>query len=182
MRKSRRQTLIRLLERVALGLFLLDAALYFTAVRPLGNWAAAEQQRRDLALKRIRDEQALIESLEKAQEGLPGADEQVKSFFRSHVPQRRKGFSRAARFVRRISDLAGLRLADVAYKLDSTRDDPLQRLEIELSVEGSFPNLLQFAHALETASDLVVMRDFSFASAEGGNLALRVGADLYLTP
>lgn len=182
MRKSRRQALIQLIEKVALALALLDAGLYFALVRPLANWAGGERQRWELARRQVAHRQASVEGLEKARGDIPKADVQVKAFFRNHIPPRRTGFSRAARLVRRLTDQSGLRLSDVGYKLGGTHDEPLERMEIEVSVEGPFPNLLKFAHALETASDFIVVRDFAFEPGEGGRVGLRLVAELYLAP
>jgi Tfp pilus assembly protein PilO len=71
----------------------------------------------------------------------------------------------------------------VAFKkLDNKTPGPLLRLELEIKVEGSFPALLKFAHGLETASDLMLIRSFSIAAGENGGLELRLAADSYLTP
>lgn len=182
MRKSHRKALIRVVEVAALALLLLDVALYFALVRPLANMVVTEQQRRNLSQRRVQEGRKRVARLEKFQVALPGADDQIKAFLHTYVPPRRRGFSRAARLVRQLTQLSGLQLSGVSYRLDSTRSDPLQRLGIEVRVEGPFPGLLNFAHALETASDFIVVRDFSFEPAEGSTITLRLGADLYLTP
>jgi hypothetical protein len=113
---------------------------------------------------------------------LPEAEKQLSAFLRNHVPSRRQGFSHAARLMRRLTEQAGLRLSGLGYKLESSENDPLQRLGMEVEVEGPFSSLLNFAHALETAGDFIVVRDFAFEPAEGQVVALRLGADLYLKP
>lgn len=180
MSRSRRKTLIRIVEGVALGLVVLDLVLYFAVVRPLRNLRAAEEARYVTARERIRDLRMRTARLEKFQVALPEAESQLSVFLRSHVPPRRQGFSRAARLVRRLTEQAGLRLSSVAYKLESSENDPLARLGIEVEVEGPFASLLNFSHALETAGDFIVLRDFTFEPTEGQSVALRLGADLYL--
>lgn len=182
MGKSRRKTLIRMVEGVAVGLVLLDAALYFALVRPLRSMRTAEEVRYSATRERVRELKLRAARLEKFQTGVPETEEQLSAFMRSHIPPRRQGFSRAARLVRRLTEQAGVELSGVAYKLDSAADDPLERLGIEVEVAGPFSSLLNFSHALETASDFMVVREFAFEPAEGGGVALRLGADLYLTP
>lgn len=182
MPKRGRKNLIQIIERVALGMVLVDVALYVAAFRPLDRLIAAEQQRHKVARLRFHEGLRRLTRLEQARAALPTADEQVKVFLRDHVPQRRRGFSRAARLVRQLTEESGVQLSSVAYRLDSTRDEPLQRMGIEVSVEGPFRGLLDFTHGLETASDLVVIRSFTFEPTEGGTVALRLGADLYLEP
>jgi len=182
MSKSRRKALIRVVERVALALLLLDVVIYFALVRPLRHLRAAEESRYTAARDRVREARARVVRLEESQVAVPETEEQLNVFLRSHVPPRRQGFSRAARLVRRLTEQSGLHLANIAYKLNSAQDEPLQRLGIEVDVEGPFLNVLNFAHALETASDFLLVRSFTFERGESGTVALRLGADLYLKP
>ncbi len=182
MGKSRRKTLVRIVEGVAVGLVLLDVVLYFALVRPLRSMRTAEEVRYSATREHVQELRVRAARLEKFQTAVPETEDQLSAFIRSHIPPRRQGFSRAARLVRRLTEQAGVELSGVAYKLDSAADDPLERLGIEVEVEGPFPSLLNFSHALETASDFIVVREFAFEPAEGGGVALRLGADLYLTP
>jgi hypothetical protein len=180
MGRSRRKTLIRIVESVAVGLVLLDVVLYFVLVRPLASMRTAEQVRYSTTRERVRELRMRAARLEKFETAVPETEKQLSAFVRSHIPPRRQGFSRAARLVRRLTEQAGVQLSGVAYKLDSTADDPLERLGIEVEVEGPFSSLLNFSHALETASDFIVVRGFAFEPTEGQGIALRLGADLYL--
>lgn len=180
MGKSRRKTLIRIVEGVTVGLVLLDVTLYFALVRPLRSMHTAEEIRYSALRERVRELRIRAARLEKFQTAVPETEKQLSAFVRGHIPPRRQGFSRAARLVRKLTEQAGVQLSGVSYKLDSVADDPLERLGIEVEVEGPFPSLLNFSHALETASDFIVVREFAFEPAEGRGVALRLGADLYL--
>jgi hypothetical protein len=180
MGKSRRRTVTRILEGVAVGLVLLDVVLYFALVRPLRSMRTAEQVRYSATRERVRELTVRAVRLEKFQTAVPETEDQLGAFMRSHIPPRRQGFSRAARLVRRLTEQAGVQLSGVTYKLDSSADDPLERLGIEVEVEGPFPSLLNFSHALETTTDFIVVREFAFEPTEGQGVALRLGADLYL--
>jgi Tfp pilus assembly protein PilO len=182
MRKNRRKILIRMIERVAVTVVLMDALLYFAAVRPLRRLVEVEQQTRDLAQIRLREERSRVERLKEFQAALPGTDGEIKLFVREHVPSRRRAFSRAAQLVRRLTEHSGLQLGSVSYRLSPHGSDPLERLGIEVTLEGPFPGLLSFAHALETGNDFILVHDFAFQPGENGNLALRLMADLYIEP
>lgn len=182
MRRQRRKFLIQVAKRVALALALADVALYFGMVRPLDRLAVGEWQRLNLVRSRVQEMQARVARLEKIQDALPGAKDELKGFLRSHVPSRRQGFSRAFRLVQRLTDQSGVQLADIPrYRLDSAENEPFQRLGIEIIVEGPFASLLKFEHALETASDLILVRGFSLESGENRLLRLHLTADLYLS-
>ncbi len=182
MRKSRRKVLIRIVEWVALASVLLDVVLYLAAVRPLQRLAAAERLERDATGDRILEGRSRVARLKKFQVALPDADADVKAFLRDHVPSRRRGFSRAARLVRKLAEQSGLQLGPVSYKLSASEGGPLERLGIDVTVEGSFPGLLKFVHGLETGDDFILVRELAFEPSEGSSLALRLGADLYLEP
>jgi hypothetical protein len=180
MSRSRRKTLIRVAEGVAVGLVLLDVVLYFALVRPLASMRTGEQVRYSVTRARVRELRMRTARLEKFQTAVPETEKQLGAFVRSHIPSRRQGFSRAARLVRRLTEEAGVQLSGVSYILDSSVDDPLERLGIEVEVGGPFSSLLNFSHALETASDFIVVREFTFEPREGQEITLRLGADLYL--
>ncbi len=182
MSRGRRKALIQVAERVALVLVLLDLVLYFAVVRPVRSLRTSEETSYRDARNRVRELGRRIVRLEEYKAAVPGTEEQLNAFLRSNAPSRRQGFSWAARLVRRLTERSGVRLVGVSYKLDSPGDEPLQRLGIEVDVDGPFTDVLSFAHALETAGDLVLLRTFTLAPGEGDSLSLRVGTDLYLTP
>jgi Tfp pilus assembly protein PilO len=182
MTKSRRRILAGIIQWLALGLTVVDAVLYFALLRPLRAAVAVERNTREGTRAAIRDQSARVERLKKFQTALPDAGKQVKLFVREHVPTRRRGFSRAARLVRRLTQESGLQLANVSYRLDPSAGEPFERLGIDVTVEGPYRGLLKFAHGLETGSDFVVVRDFAFQPIEAGNLELRLNADMYLEP
>ncbi len=182
MRRHRRQIVVRVLEVAGGSLLLLDGLLYFAMLRPAQNWVAGEHRRHEGLRRQIREEQVRLDRLEKFQDALPTAGDKLEAFKRRHVPSRRHGFSSAARLVRRVAEQSGTQLGPIAYRLDKDHHDPLERLGVEINVEGSFSNLLKFAHALETASDFIVLREFAIEPLEGGALGLRMVADLYLSP
>jgi Tfp pilus assembly protein PilO len=182
MRTSHRKVLIRALEKVAVSLVVLDALLYFALVRPLRALRNAKEAEFTTMRVRLRDARARVAQLEAFQAEVPGADEQLEGFLNEHVPTRRQGFSRAARLVRELVEKSGAQLESISYKLDSDTDDPLRSLALEIDIEGPFESLLDFAHALETGSELAVVRNFNFQPREGGTMGLHLVADLFLKP
>jgi Tfp pilus assembly protein PilO len=182
MSKKKRKALIRLAEWIALVILAVDVLAYGGLVLGLGNRIRAAQETRDAMLQQVREEQARVARLKRFQASLPDARQQLKQFEEKRVPSRRQGFSRAARLVREVGQRSGVEVSAVTYKLDSDRTKPLERLGISVSAQGLYPGLVKFAHALETASDFIVVREFNFQQGDGGVLALRLSADLYLKP
>jgi hypothetical protein len=106
----------------------------------------------------------------------------LEDFTTNRAPSRREAYSTAAHLVDKVADAAGVKVTTRAYRLYSEHKDPLEQLVIDMSVQGSYAGLLKFAHALETAKEFILIREFTITAGEGGVLSLRLGADLYLTP
>jgi Tfp pilus assembly protein PilO len=171
-----------MIKVAGLGLVALDIVIYLAVYRPLGGKIAAEQQRYSRERERVRDQQARVSRLEEFQAALPQAGEQLKDFRDRRTSPRRRGFSTAAHLVRKVADAAGVQPPSVTYRLDAAHNDPLEPLGLEINTGGSYAGLLKFAHALETANDFILIREFNFVAAENGMLSLRLVADFYLTP
>jgi Tfp pilus assembly protein PilO len=182
MNEVRRKGLVHLVERVAVACVLLVVVFYFGLVRMLDHRAQAESQNFSVVSRRFLEAKERVALLERFHANLPVGKQQVGLFESQFVPPRRRGFSRAEGLIRGLTRQSGVELSNLSYRLDSSRDEPLKRLGIEVSVEGPFSSLLNFTHALETAGDFVVLRDFAFEALAGGVVGLRLGADLYLTP
>lgn len=182
MKRNRRKKLIRIFEIAALGAVILDLAVYFLVVRPVRKKVLQNENSFHQASRELQQRRLQVARFEKFQKALPAADDKLKNFLHDHVPSRRTVFSDAARMVRVLTHQNGVKLDNVSYKLSSEKGEPLDQLGLDVTVEGTFPNLLKFAHSLETSDDLVLVKNFSFSAGQGGSVTLRVGGILYITP
>ncbi len=182
MKRQRRKRIIRFLEVAATGVVVLDLAVYFLAVRPIKREIIHHENSYHRAILQLQQRKLQVARYEKVEKELPEADDKLKNFIHEHVPARRTVFSDAARLVRVLTQQNGVKLNSVSYKLNSEKGEPLEQLGLDITVEGSFTNLLRFAHSLETADDLILVRNFSFSSGQTGSVTLRVGGILYITP
>ncbi|MGD0693589.1 MAG: GspMb/PilO family protein [Terriglobia bacterium] len=187
MSKDRRKNLIRMVERVAVGVIALDAVLYFVAVQPLRSKTQERLEQFNNERAEIRNEEARVRRLEWYEASVPTTEKELNDFLGAQVQARRKSFTRLAQLLRGIADRTGVELSNFTYKPDTGRDEPLERMNISVNVTGSFPGLMEFAHGLETtSSDFIVIHDFNFDArakeSGGGNVDLKLSADLYLTP
>ena len=183
MSNDRRKKLTHIIERAAIGLVLLDAVLYFAVVRPLANLAGEQFERSEQARLKVQKESHRVSRLEGYKDSLPETEKDINDFFNNELKSRRKSFSRSTRLVRGLAEHAGLKLTGINYNLESVRDQPLNRMNLAIIVEGPFPSLLNFAHGLETTrDDFILVREFNFEAPEGKDMTLRVAAEMYLTP
>jgi hypothetical protein len=177
-----RKTVTPVFEIAALALVLLDIGLGFSAAW-FGRRLDAEKELLASTVRQVAEEKSRVSRLEKFQAVLPGAATQVKQFTSDHIPPRQEVYLKAAHLVRLLADKSDVHLTGVGPKLEPTHDDVFfQRLGLEVTADGAFENLVRFGYGLETGSDFMVLRNFTFTSGEHGKLSLHVLADLYMTP
>jgi hypothetical protein len=149
----------------------------------LSSRVGAERDSYSNLRSQVAAQEILVKRLRGTIATLPVTEGQVKLFLEDHVPSRREGFSRATQLIWSLKDEAGVQLEGVSYKPTKTAvDEPLQPLGAEITLGGTFSNLISFAHSLETADDFVVVRGLNFAPGEGGKLNLHLSADFYISP
>ena len=182
MKREHRKKIVRIFEAAALAVVVLDLAVYFLAIRPLGAKVAKAEQSYHQASLRLQLQKAQVARLEKFQAALPVANDKLKDYLKTHVPARDHVFSDAMHLVQALTQKTGVQLDNLSYKLSSEKGEPLDQLGLDVTVEGPFSNLLRFAHSLETSDDLILVRNFSFSAGQGNTVNLRVGGVLYLTP
>ena len=182
MRKSRRQIVHRTLEVIGAGLVVLDLVVFYGVYRPLGDKFDQEARRHAELRQSIRNQQVRVDLLKKYEAALPQAGKGLEDFTTNRAPSRREAYSTAAHLIDKIADAAGVTVTTRAYHLDTQHKAPLEQLVIDMNVQGSYAGLLKFSHALETANEFMLVREFNLVPGETGALSLRLGADLYLTP
>ncbi len=183
MRRSRQKKLRRGLAWAALGVIGADLAVYALLARPLRRSLAEQRQEFAAARREIRQEEERVAFLENALAALPASDDELRKFLSEHVAPRRRAFSRAASLLEKLSAQSGVTLASVDYHPPEGGGQPwLEPLGLNAAVAGSFPKLVDFTHALETAPELVVLRGFSWEATDNGDVALKLSADMYVTP
>lgn len=182
MSPDRRKHWTRTAIRIIVVLIVLDALAYVGLQRPLASLLAREEGRFSVTRLEWLGAKRQLAYLKKRDAQLPTEDHQLKTFIQQHVPPRREGFSRAALLIDRLTQQSGVDLAGISYGLAQTKGEPFEHLGVKVDVQGPFSGLLSFAHALETASDFIVVRSFKFEATGGGVLGLELSADLYLMP
>ena len=181
MRKSRRQIVIRIIEAIGFGLVALNILLYFGLYRPIGNQISAEEKHHRELRQEVRDLQGRVDLLGKFQRELPETAKQLEDFTKNRTPERRQGFSTAAHLIQKVAEEAKVKTSSVGFHLDTMHDEPLERLGLDISAQGPYTGLLKFSHALETANDFMLIREFTITPLEGGSLDLHLTADFYMT-
>jgi Tfp pilus assembly protein PilO len=166
-----------------IGLVVIDLVVFFALYQPLGSKVNLAEREHQALRQTVRNQQVRVETLKKYEDAFPLVGKGLANFTTNRTPSRREAYSTATHLVHKLAESAGVKVASIGFRLDTTQhSDPLQRLELDISLEGPYPGLLKFSHALETANDFILVREFNFAPGDNQSLGLRLGADLYLTP
>jgi Tfp pilus assembly protein PilO len=182
-RKSRRQIINRIVETTGIVLVALDLLVFFAVYRPLGNKLEAVGRGQEELRQAVRNQQFRVDLLKSYEAALPHAKEGLQEFTTNRAPSRREAYSTAAHLIHKAADAAGVRLSTTAFHLELQHKDPLERLGVEINVQGPYASLMKFSHALETANDFILIREFTYTpGGENGAVDLRLVAELYLTP
>ncbi|MGH9407536.1 MAG: hypothetical protein ACRD3D_17080 [Terriglobia bacterium] len=183
MSQQTRKQWVETAAKVILIVAVCDVLLYLGSRRYVGNLVATEQDRFNAARLDWWREKQNLALLQKRTGSIPAAENAMRAFLDQHVPVQRQAYSRAASLVEQLSQKSQVQLVAIRYHPPAeSKGEPLAHLTLETNVEGSFDNLLTFAHALETSNDFIVVRSFKFAAENQGVLGLHVNADLYLMP
>jgi len=182
LRKTRHQIVARIFQVVGVSLLVIDGLLYFLAYQHMQSELSSQLQQFAALRQSIFDGEARIERLKKSREALPDTGKKLASLIEDHTPPRRQMYSQASKLVHLVAEQSGAQLGKVAFKEDTKSSGPLVRLAVLIDVEGTFPELLKFAHGLETANELLEIRSFNLTEGKENPLELRLAADLYVTP
>ncbi|HXW16061.1 MAG TPA: hypothetical protein VEN79_16255 [Terriglobia bacterium] len=183
MQKSRRQIINRIAEAIGVGLVALDLVVFFVIYQPLGSKIDREERSYDQLRQTVRNQQARVDIMKKYEAALPKAGKGLEDFTTNRTPSRREAYSTAAHLIHKTAEASGVKVSSTGYRLSMGHNDPLERLELDINLQGPYASLLKFSHTLETANNFILIRDFNFTPGEeGGALGLRLGADLYLMP
>jgi Tfp pilus assembly protein PilO len=161
----------------------LDLLVFFLVYQPLGTKIDGEERTHEQLRQTVRNQQVRVDILKKYEAALPLAGKGLVDFTTNRTPSRREAYSTAAHLIHKAAEASGVKVSSTGYRLDLGHNDPLERLELDVALQGPYASLLKFSHALETANNFILVRDFTLTRGEeGGALALRLGADLYLMP
>ena len=107
------------------------------------------------------------------------AEKDLAAFYRDVLPADRAGARRQT--YARLADLADEH--DIAvvrrnFAVDETYRGRLRRLQIAMSLEGDYPAIRAFVHALETSPEFLVIEDVTLLEGAGPNEPLTVTIQL----
>ncbi len=163
---------------------LVNVALFTVAVYPLSLKVAASERRAAAARTQLqaaeREERELKGTVARTEQ----ADKDLARFYQDMLPRDVAGARRLTyAHLATLADENGLLLTRRRFDVDPSHQGRLNRLRIEMSLEGDYADVRAFVHALETAAEFIVIEDVRLAEgqAPGAPLSLTMQLSTYYT-
>ena len=172
-------------RRLLLGLgaaIVLNALVYALVVYPLSERVANVAERERAAEQGLAKAKAEHDQTSGTLTGKSRASAELTTFYESVLPQdlagaRRLTYLRLARLARD----SGLDYQRASYAPVVETGSTLTRLQIQLVLSGTYPDMRSFIYQLETASEFVVIDNVQLAEGadEGGSLVVTLDLSTY---
>jgi len=160
----------------------LNAAVYALVVYPLSDRVANVAERERAAEQALAQAKADHDQASGTLTGKSRAAAELTTFYRDVLPQdlagaRRLTYLRLARLARE----SGLEYQRATYAPVVESESTLTRLQIQLVLSGSYPDMRDFIYQLETAPEFVVIDNVHLAEGadEGGSLVVTLDLSTY---
>jgi len=132
----------------------LDAGLLFLVFRPPGRSPAERQADVKLAQSRYDSLLATVKQMRDLRTKLGSAIQNDEGFATEHFLDRKSAFSAMLTDLERLASENQLKTSNISYQLrEETKQPGFAGVEVAMSVEGGYPELMQFINKLEQ-SDL----------------------------
>ena len=158
---------------------LVNVALFALTVYPLSLKVAASQRRAVAARTQLQaaegDEQALQATVARTDQ----AGKDLARFYDDMLPRDLAGARRLT--YARLASLAGdngLLLARRRFDVDTAYKGQLNRLQIDMALEGDYGDIRAFVHALETSAEFIVIEDIRLAEGQAPDAPLSLSMRL----
>lgn len=172
-------------RRLVLGLgvaVVINALVYAFVVYPLSERVANVAERERAAEETLAQARAAHDQASGTLTGKSRAAAELTTFYQDVLPQdlagaRRLTYLRLARLARE----SGLDYQRASYAPVVETGSTLTRLQIQLVLSGTYPDMRNFIYQLETASEFVVIDNVHLAEGadEGGSLVVTLDLSTY---
>jgi len=157
---------------VNLLLFLfLTEPLYRLSRARLGEW-----QDMDLTMERRRRS---VERLQKQVERLEQQRQNLIQFYDSILSEKTSRMTAIQREIRNLAGQFQIDPENISYSPQYEEKADLVRFNVSFPLRGSYENLRQFVHRVETSEHFLILDDISLADAREGGLILSLNVQMH---
>jgi type IV pilus assembly protein PilO len=148
-------------------LFAVDLALVFFLWQGGREGPEAKRRQRDRLELQAKLLKADVARGEKIKASLPQVGKDCDGFYQSDFLPAPTGYSAVVADLTEITRKAGLKTGSVTFAQKDLKDHGVTEIIVKTTVEGEYPALIEFIHALERSKNFYLLDNLSLASGSG---------------
>jgi Tfp pilus assembly protein PilO len=135
-----------------------NVAILVLAVLPLRSAVSSAEAEAARTMQELGDARRLQTQVTRARASKQDADEELRLFYGSVLPRDLPTAQKTINlWVNEAARAAGLEFRGSQFDWDEVRDSPLTRAFSRVTLQGTYPDIRQFLHAVEAAEEFVVV-------------------------
>src|SRR5580704_5079668 len=158
-------------------LFAVDIALAVFIWQGGREGPEAKRRQRDRLELQAKLLKADVARGEKIKASLPQVGKDCDGFYQSDFLPAPTGYSAVVADLTEITRKAGLKTGSVTFAQKDLKDHGVTEIIVKTTVEGEYPALIEFIHALERSKNFYLLDNLSLASA-GSTPGIKLNLDL----
>jgi type IV pilus assembly protein PilO len=163
---------------IVLGVLLvIDIAAVGLLLSPVGRSREARIQEYDRVRTQLQAKRRDALPARDMDKKLGTARTEISEFYKERLPQR---YSDVSDSLGKLAKESNVQLGQIKYTAKSSDLADLQRLEIDASVSGDYPNLMRFINGLEREKTTYVLDSVELGEGQGGTVRLNINLETYL--
>jgi Tfp pilus assembly protein PilO len=149
------------------------------------NWqiVGASPQAQKEQWDRLREQHAAfgvaVERAERIRSDLGRVEQDCEEFLAGRLLGEESGYSVIVADLGEIARKAGLATRTVSYRPEELAKRNVMEVQVNATVEGSYPSIVRFINGLERSEHFYLMEGLTLASSQGGELRLNLKLRTY---
>ena len=156
------------------GLIILDLLFYFAVLAPTQQVGTNQRAGRGAVLNRLAEKKAALNKLGGIQSHLKDAKGTEVDRFSKYLWDASDGFSGLIQFLNDTANRHGIQKGRTSFKTANQQEAGLLEVRIDLPMEGTYTNVVQFINSLERCDRLLVIDGIVLQSGQDNPGAVRL--------
>ncbi len=156
-----------------------NAALFWYNGQLLGANPQAQDEQRNRLRGQHANFRAAVERAERIRAHLGQVEQDCEKFLVERLLGEETGYSVVVADLGEIARKAGLATRTVSYRPEELAKRNVMEVQVNATVEGSYPSIVRFINGLERSEHFYLMEGLTLASSQGGELRLNLKLRTY---
>jgi len=161
------------------GVLALNALVYFVFTLPRSLQQRNLDSRLRIAREEVARERQRQQTLKARFDLVTANTRDTTEFYQRRVASRGTALVPLLREVEGLARGRGLRVGRQSFGYEPVKGTPLDRFEVEMPVQGTYRELVEFVNELERSSQFVTLDEITVRAQEGGEAELKMVLSCY---